>query len=129
MPDARDDPDGYEYIYIGSALASGGVILNPDGSGRSMSEAEALAAAMPQWIEIPEHLDDAVRTYVAAMSRPENFVRLAAVTAIGEVARRYGRVPRRQDARAAVLRALDDADPEVRAAGTAALALIDMTAE
>lgn len=74
---------------------------------------------------IPQHHDDAVRMYLEVLARPEAAVRRAAVPALGEIARRYGQLPREEEARRAVLRANDDPAREVRTAATAVLTQLD----
>ena len=125
MENDPDDAEEYQERYIESALGWGGMIIGPDGIGRPTPESEALTAAIPEWVGIPEHLDDAVRIYIKVLGRPEQSVRLAAVIAIGKVARRYGRLPDRTNARGAVMRALTDPSLEVRTAAAATLGLID----
>jgi hypothetical protein len=125
MKNNADDAEEYEETYMESALGWGGMIIGPDGIGRPMPEDEALTVAIPEWVGIPEHLDDAVQIYIEVLGRPEQSVRLAAVTALGEVARRYGRLPDRTNARGAVMRALTDPSSEVRTAAAATLGLID----
>jgi hypothetical protein len=125
MKNDADDAEEYQETYMESALGWGGMIIGPDGIGRPMPEDEALIAAIPDWVGIPEHLNDAVQIYIQVLGRPEQSVRLAAVIAIGEVARRYGRLPHRTNARGAVMRALTDPSPEVRTAAAATLGLID----
>ena len=124
------DPDGaeeYEEIHVGSTIGWGGMIIGPDGIGRPMPEVDALLMAIPGWVGNAKHLDQAVRIYMEVLDRPEAAVRRAAVTAIGDVARRHGRLPHRQEAREAVTRALHDVIADVRAAAGTALRLIDTT--
>jgi HEAT repeat protein len=119
-----EDADDYELTHLESALGWGGVQIGPDGVGHPIPEAAALASAIPVWVDIPEHHDDAVQIYVEALSRPEVPVRLAAATAVGAIARRYRRLPRADEARAALAAVLGDPDPSVRAAAEASLRTI-----
>ena len=125
MKNDADDAEEYEETYMESALGWGGMIIGPDGIGRPMPEDEALTAVIPEMVGTPEQLDDDVRIFLEVLGRPEQSVRLAAVIAIGEVARRYGRLPDRTNARGAVMRVLTDPSPEVRTAAAATLGLID----
>ena len=125
MTNEPDDAEEYDETYVESTIGWGGMIIGPDGVGRPMPEADVLVMAIPGWVGLPEHLEQAVRIYVEVLDRPEAAVRLAAVTAIGEVARRYGHLPHPREAREAVGRALDDVDAGVRAAAGRAQQLIN----
>ena len=125
MENDSDAAEEYDETCIESTLGWGGMVIGPDGIGRPMPEHEALIAAIPEWVGISEHHDQAVQICIEVLERPEDEVRLAAVAAIGEVARRYGRLPNRTAARAAVIGALDDPSPDVRTAAAATLGLID----
>ena len=114
-----------EAVQLGSALGWGGVVFRPDGSTAAMPEDEALAAAIAQWVYLPEHLDDAVAICLDVVTRPEPRVRTAAVSAFGAIARRYARVPREQAVRFAVARALQDPVDEVREAATTTTQALD----
>jgi hypothetical protein len=81
-----------------------------------MPEAEALEFAIPQWVEVPEHVEAAVSICIDLMARPEVVIRKAAITAIGAIVRRYGRLPEESRARQAVRDALGDPSAEVSAA-------------
>jgi len=125
MDNHRGGDAEYDETYVESTIGWGGIVIGPDGIGPSMPEHEALVAAIPGWVGLPEHLDTAVRIYIEVLERPEEAVRLAAVTAIGDVARRHNRLPDWENAREAVRHALDDPSPRVRAAATLTLGLID----
>lgn len=120
-----DDTEGHEVTYIGTTLGWGGIAIGSDGVGYPVPEHEALIAAIPQWVNLPEHLDDATRIYVEVLQRPEAAVRLAAVRAIGAVVRRYGRLPRPVEARVAVAHATNDTDLDVRNEAAATLSEIE----
>jgi len=119
-PDSIHGHDGSESRYLGSVLGWRGVVVRSDGSTVAMPEHEALAAAIAQWVALPEHLDDAVAICLDVVTRPEPLVRAAAISAFGAIARRYSRLPREQSVRLAVARALHDPVGEVRQAAAAA---------
>lgn len=119
------DSKEWDYTYIESTLGWGGMIVGPDGIGMPLPEHEALTAAIPLWVNIPEHLDSAVSIYVDVMSRPEVGVRLAAISAIGDIVRKYGRLPHEAQARRAISIAQNDTNPEVAAAAVATSSIVD----
>jgi hypothetical protein len=89
-----------------------------------MPEPKALELAIPEWVRIPEHIDDAVSIYIDVMSRPEVAIRKAAMTAIAAVVLEYGRLPQESRARECVRKALDDSSPEVVASAVTTSAII-----
>ncbi len=113
MERQSDDPDEYDYTYAESALGWCGVVIGSDGIGQPIPEPDALAFAIPQWVDIPEHIEDAVSIYIDVMSRPEVAIRKAAITAIGAIVRQYGRLPLESRARLTVREALHDSSTEV----------------
>lgn len=100
------------------------MIIGPDGIVQPMPEAEALEFAIPQWVDVPEHIEGAVSIYIDLMSRPEVAIRKAAITAIGAIVRRYGRLPQESRARQTVREALGDSSAEVSAAAATASDII-----
>ena len=123
----RSDHDKYKNTYFESATGYGGLVVGPDGFGRPLPEPEALEHAIPLWVDIPEHLTDAVSIYIDSLSRREPEIRLAAVTAIGEVVRRYRRLPHRAGAQQAVSIALKDPVAEVSRAAVRTITEIETT--
>jgi hypothetical protein len=116
MEPHSDDSDKYDYTYAESALGWGGMVIGPDGIGQPIPEADALAFAIPLWVDIPEHIEDAVSIYIGVMSRPEVAIRKAAITAIGAIVRQYRRLPQESRARQTLSEALKDSNAEVSAA-------------
>ena len=117
-----ESDDEFEYRYIPVALGWGAMIVGPDNIGRPIPEADALLNAIPLWVDFPEQLDQAVSIYLEVITRPEAPIRAATVTAIGQIARRYRRIPREDEVRRAITIALDDLDAAVSAAAVATLA-------
>jgi hypothetical protein len=113
------DAEEYDYTYAESVLGWGGTIIGPDGIGEPMPDAEALAFAIPLWVDVPEHIENAVSIYLDVMSRPEAAIRNAAITAIGALVYRYGRLPHEARVRQIVREALADSSAEVSAAAAA----------
>jgi hypothetical protein len=124
MKPRSGDADEYDYTYAESALGWGGMIVGPDGIGEPMPDAEALAFAIPLWVDVPEHIENAVSIYLDVMSRPEAAIRKAAITAIGAVVHRYGHLPHEALARQTVREALADSSAEVSAAAAATSEII-----
>jgi hypothetical protein len=124
-PDETHGHDETEIVHLGSALCWGGVIVRSDGSTVPMPEHEVLTAAIPQWVQLAEHLDDTVDICLDVVTRPESLVRVAAVSAFGAIARRYARLPQEQAVRLAVTRALHDPVDEVREAAAVARQAIE----
>lgn len=120
--DGRDSggPDDYDVVHYDSVLGWGGIVIGPDGFGWPMDEVEALAGAIPAWVNIPEHLEDAVGICLEVVSRPEAVVRTAALAAFAAIARRYGRMPQRDAVARAVANARRDPEAAVRAAASEA---------
>lgn len=122
MAENRDDSEEYEVVHFDSVLGWGGMVIGPDGQGQPMPEAEALAAVIPDFVGVPEHLlDNAVAICLDALGRPELPVRIAALQAFAEIARRYRYLPQRETVIDAVENARRDPAAEVRqvAAATA----------
>lgn len=113
MDQPFDDSGDFTETYIESALGWCGIIVDESGASHPMPEPQALELAIPQWVRIPEHIDDAVSIYIDVMSRPEMAIRKAAMTAIGAVVLEHGRLPHESRARECVRKALDDSSPEV----------------
>jgi len=116
--------DEYHEVYLESAIGYGGIEFGPDGIGRPIPEPEALEYAIPLWLDIPEHIGDAIAMCVDALSRPEIKIRLAAATAIGEFVRRYHQLPHEENARKALSIALQDPSADVAAAAARTMELI-----
>jgi len=114
MEKAPDDSEEYEVVYLDCALGWGGMEIGPDGYGHPMPEAEALTLAISEWVNIPEHLEDAVAICLRVLDRPEPAMRASALAAFSAIARRYGRLPQRDAVTRAVDRIRSDMDPAVR---------------
>ncbi len=124
MAPGPDEAEAHEASRRTTTLGWGGVRFLPDGRTELVPEPEALARAIPHWVAMPEHLDDAVAIYLGAVTRPEPVVRAAAVRAFGAIAARYERVPKHDAVRRAAEQARGDPDPDVRAAADEAVAAL-----
>ena len=121
----EDSDEEFEYRYIPVALGWGGVIVGADNIGRPMPEPEALLGAIPHWVDEAELLDQAVSIYLEVIRRPEADIRVATVVAIGEIVRRYKRLPREHEVRRAIGIALLDSDKTVSAAAAETRAILE----
>jgi hypothetical protein len=113
MDQPFEDSDDFTETYTESALGWCGVNVDESGASYPMPKQQSLELAIPQWVAIPEHIDDAVSVYIDVMSRAEVAIRKAAMTAIGAVVLEHGRLPQEFRARECVRKALDDSSPEV----------------
>ena len=127
-PDETEDGDDeYDTTYAKSVLAYGGVVSGPDGKLHTMPEHEALAGAIPQWVELAQHEADALDACLEFASHDHPVVRAASVAAFGDLADRYGRLGQRERVVRAIELALRDRDEDVRAAAARSAAFVEQT--
>ncbi|HUQ84470.1 MAG TPA: hypothetical protein VM076_25170 [Gemmatimonadaceae bacterium] len=125
--DEGDDEDDEFDTYAASGLMAGGVTIGPDGVARPMPEHQALAAAIPQWVLLPEHEADALAACLGFASHDHPVVRGAAVAAFGNLAVRYGRLENRERVVQAIELALRDREADVRDAAFRSATLLRQT--
>ena len=116
-PDS-DDTNEYETTYADSVLGYGGIALGPDGVARAMPEHQALAAAIPRWVELAEHKADTLDACLQFAAHDHPAVRSASVAALGALARRYGQLGERQRVVHAIELGLRDRNEDVRGAAS-----------
>lgn len=90
--------------------------LRGEGKGTAVPEHEVLATAIPMWVTVDEHADDALDLCLEFATHLHAAVRLAAVTAIGDLARRHGRLEQQERVSRTLRQALGEADADVRQA-------------
>ena len=117
-PDSDGTDVEYEITRADSVLGYGGVVLGDDGGLRVIPEHQALTAAIPRWVELPAHQADTVDACLAFAAHEHPAVRAACVVALGDLARRYGRVAQRERVVRAIELGLRDRDKDVRGVAT-----------
>ena len=126
-PDADNASDEHYVSFFPSLLGYGGIRMDADGNSTDFPEHEALLAAIPMWVTVDEHEDDALDLCLEFAAHPLAEVRAAAVTAIGDLARRYGRLKQHERVSGTLRHALADADADVRQAATRSLQTLEET--
>jgi hypothetical protein len=126
-PESDDARAEYDSAHADSVLGYGGIVLGADGVPRPMPEHEALAAAIPRWVELADHEADTLGACLDVAAHDHPAVRAAAVAAFGELARRYGRLAERARVVRAIELGLRDRDDGVRGAATRSAAIVEQT--
>ena len=126
-PDSDDAPDEYDLVHADSVLGYSGVILGADGVARPMPEHEALAGAIPHWVELADHEADTLGACLEFAAHDHPTVRAAVVTAFCELARRYRRLTERPRVVRAIELGLRDRDDDVRYAAARSADIIEET--
>ena len=130
MHDPRDPDDldvEYETTHADSVLGYGGVVLGIDGVLHAMPEHEALAAAIPRWVELPAHEADTLNACLHFAGHDHPAVRAACAAGFGDLARRYGRLAQRARVVRAVQLGLRDRDHDVRGAAARSADILEHT--
>ena len=117
-PDSDDTDVEYETTHADSVLGYSGIVLGENGRLHAMPEHQALAAAIPRWVELPDHEADTVGACLEFAAHDHPLVRAACVAAFGDLARRYGRLAQRARVVRAVELGLRDHDDDVRRAAS-----------
>jgi hypothetical protein len=110
----------YDETSAETTIGYGGMVVR-NGIGWPMPEAEAIAHAIPQWLEMVDDLDDVVALFLATLQSQGDAARIAVLNAFVHLAKHGCDLPRRKEVERAIRAALDDAELLVRAAATAAL--------
>ena len=111
--------DEYDEVFMKSTLGYGGMVIR-DGVGHPMSDEEALALAIPQWVETEEDLSAVVALCLRAFQYEQAAVRIVALQAFARLARRADMLPSRDAVERAIRGTLHDTDTGVRMAAVKA---------
>lgn len=116
---------GVTYRSFVSLVGHAGVIIDANGDTQPLPEHEALAAAIPQWVQHADQEADCLRTCLALTTHEHPTVRAAAFSAFGELARRSGRLGERTRVVPTLEIGLRDRNEEVRDAATRSAVLVE----
>ena len=124
-PEMGDEDDEFDTSFAESGLMAGGVTIGADGVARPLPEHEALAFAIPQWVQLPAHESDTLDACLGFAAHDHPAVRAAATAAFGELAGRYGRLAEQERVVRAIELGLRDRDADVRGAAARSADIVE----
>jgi hypothetical protein len=122
MPDDRG-PDDFDVTHTPVAYGWGGMIVR-DGVGEPMTDEMALEIALPQWAEEVPDTGLVVDLCFRALQYDAVSLRVVALETLARVAERPEPLPRVDEIRREIQRALDGDDPLLQSAARGALAAV-----
>ena len=123
MPADRDRPDDFDVTHTPVAYGWGGMIVR-DGVGEPMPDEMALELALPRWAEEVPDTDLVVDLCLTALQYDSVTLRIVAMETLAQVAARPEPLPRADEVRREIQRALDGDDPHLQSAARATLAAV-----
>jgi len=116
-------PDDFDVTHTPVAYGWGGMIVR-DGVGEPMPDEMALEFALPDWADNVPDSDLVVDLCFRALQYDSVSLRVVALETLARVATRPEPLPRLDDVRREIQRALDGDDPRLQSAARATLAAI-----